>query len=938
MSGHRRRHYPQAQYQVNQPAANIPPAGQAGVVPGYPGQAPYAANPNPALNGVNGVPGAQGATPAYYTPGAAAPVAGGINGYPQQGQDPSIDAATQGFSNMNIQGIPTLPQQPTQGYPQQSVYPGAPVAPVAPVAGGYNGITSPQDAANALRQTLPLNQLYQTDLLKELPPPIQDLSLPPPPLVIPSDATLIPNNPNANTPPEFTRSTLNAIPTTHSLLKKSKLPLALVIRPYISLKNETKPVATVGDAVISRCRRCRSYINPFVQLTNNNTRWRCNLCSLVNDIPAAFDHDAFQNVPANRYERSELNHSVVEFIAPKEYAVRSPEPLTYAFLIDVSIHSISSGLLATVATTILESLDRIPNEDTRARVAFIGIDSSLHFFNIPEDTEEGEPSILEVPDVDEPFTPSPDNLLVSLKDARQNIEKLLSNLPNLFANNANPSFALGPALQFAHKLIESSGGKVITFGSTLPNVGIGKLALRDEESVYDKPKEASTLLSVANSFYKSFAVDCNKSQITVEFFLTSSSYQDVATLANLPRFTAGQTHFYPGWSAASIEDVTKLSKEISNTLSSDIPLEAVFRARGSSGLRMSGFYGNFFNRSSDLCSYPTFPRDQNLVVEMSIEENITKPFVYIQSAILHSTHYGQRRIRVITTAIPTTSNISEVYASADQLAITSYYAHKAAEKVYSSSLIDARDLLNKYLIDLLNVFKKDVVASNTGGISPLMFSTNLRMLPLLIHSLTKNIAFRPGRVPSDHRANALNLIGSIPLPQLIRFIYPTVYSLHDIPDNVGLPDEETGEIVLPDAINAGAEHFERYGLYLINNTTDLFLWVGGDAVQGLVNDVFGIPDIFQVPIGKHELPVLENDFNERVRNIISKVRESHDTVMYQNLYIVRGGSTAEPINAANAREVSSLRLWAASNLVEDRHNNLPSYREFLSATKEKLSQ
>ncbi len=928
MSGHRRRHYPTAQHQVNQAQAAPVPQQQGG----YPAQTPGYGTPDAAAAGAVPVNGA----PSYFTPGA--------NGYPQQAVDPSVEAATQGFSNMNIAGAPQYGQP---AYGQQ--YPQAGAAPMGtPNAGGaypggaggynYNGVTSPHDATAATRHALPLNQLYQTDLLKELPPPIHDLTLPPPPLVIPADSSLIPNNPNANTPPDFIRSTLNAIPTTHSLLKKSKLPLAVVLRPYISLQDETNPVKLVSDTVIARCRRCRTYINPFVTFTEQNRRWRCNLCSLQNDVPKAFDVDDNTGLITNRYERNELNHSVVEFIAPPEYMVRAPQPLSYVFVIDVSIASVKSGLLATVATTILETLDRIPNSDSRSRIAIIGVDSTLHYFNIPEDSEQGECSLFVVPDLDEPFVPSPDSLLVNIKAARQNIEKLLSNLHNLFADTINPSFALGPALKSAHNLTQSSGGKVVAFASTLPNVGVGKLVQRDEESVSDKPKEASALLSANDSFYKSFAVDCNKSQVSVEFFLTSGTYQDVATLSNLPRFTAGQTHYYPSWTANNIEDVTKLSKEISNTLSSDIALDAVLRTRGSSGLRMSAFYGNFFNRSSDLCSFPTFPRDQGYVIEISIEENITKPVVYLQTAVLHTTNFGERRIRVITTAIPTTSNISEVYASADQLALTNYYTQKAVEKVYSSSLNDARDLLSKYLLDLLNVYKKEVVAGNLGGASPLMFSTNLRMLPLLLHSLSKHIGLRPGKVPSDHRANALNLLASLPLPQLVRYIYPTVYSLHDIPDEAGLPDSETNQIVLPNAINSGAEHFERYGLYLINNTTELFLWIGGDAVPDLVNDVFGVPDIFQVPIGKYELPVLDNEFNEKVRNIIAKVREGDDTVLYQNLYIVRGGSANEPINAANAREVSSLRLWAASQLVEDRINNQPSYREFLSATKDKLAQ
>ena len=54
-----------------------------------------------------------------------------------------------------------------------------------------------------------------------------------------------------------------------------------------------------------------------------------------------------------------MNHSVVEFIAPKEYMARAPQPIVYTFIIDVSVHAIQSGLTGTITRTILESLDRI---------------------------------------------------------------------------------------------------------------------------------------------------------------------------------------------------------------------------------------------------------------------------------------------------------------------------------------------------------------------------------------------------------------------------------------------------------------------------------------------------------------------------------------------------------------------------------------------------
>ena len=44
-----------------------------------------------------------------------------------------------------------------------------------------------------------------------------------------------------------------------------------------------------------------------------------------------FDWDQQKNAPADRWARPELNHAVVEFVAPTEYMVRETLPLPVEF-------------------------------------------------------------------------------------------------------------------------------------------------------------------------------------------------------------------------------------------------------------------------------------------------------------------------------------------------------------------------------------------------------------------------------------------------------------------------------------------------------------------------------------------------------------------------------------------------------------------------------
>lgn len=652
------------------------------------------------------------------------------------------------------------------------------------------------------------------------------------------------------------------------------------------------------------------------------------MCNLTNDVPQGFDWDATTQQSVDRWSRAELNHSVVEFVAPQEYMVRPPQPLVYLFLFDVSYNAVNNGLLATAARTILDSLNRIPNADRRTRLGFMAVDSSLHYFSIPKDGEESDDTkMLVVSDLEEPFLPTPSDLLVTLSESRINIENFLSKLPDMFQNNTVQGSCMGSALRAGHKLIAPLGGKLCVLSATMPNLGFGKLDVREDPKILGTSKE-SALLQTQNSFYKSFAVECSKNQVSIDMFLFSSQYQDVASLSNLPRYTGGQTYFYPGWSAVRSEDAIKFASEFSDYLSAEIGLEAVLRVRATTGLRMNTFYGNFFNRSSDLCAFPAFPRDQAYVVEVAIDESLTKNFVCMQTAVLHTTSNGERRIRVMTLALPTTTILADVYASADQQAITGYFSHKAVERALSSGLEPARDALQSKLIELLQTFKKELAGGNMGG-GGLQFPANLRGLPVLFLGLIKNVGLRKSaQIPSDLRSAALCLLSTLPLPLMIQYIYPRMYSLHDMPDEAGCPDAETGEIVLPPPVNLSSERLVPYGLYLITDGQTQFLWVGRETVPQLLEDVFGLSDRTQLKVGKSTMPELDNDFNERVRAVMMKCKDYKSrgvgSIVQPHLYIVK--EDGDP----------SLKLWAQTLMVEDRADQGVSFQQWMGTLREKV--
>lgn len=90
----------------------------------------------------------------------------------------------------------------------------------------------------------------------------------------------------ANAPPpydvrscsqEFLRPTFNAIPNSETLRKRLGVPLGIIVQP-MSERAEKVPVVDPKDGGIVRCRKCRTYINPFVTWHDNGRRFKCNVC------------------------------------------------------------------------------------------------------------------------------------------------------------------------------------------------------------------------------------------------------------------------------------------------------------------------------------------------------------------------------------------------------------------------------------------------------------------------------------------------------------------------------------------------------------------------------------------------------------------------------------------------------------------------------------
>lgn len=708
---------------------------------------------------------------------------------------------------------------------------------------------------------------------------------------------------SVNCNPDIFRCTLNKIPESLGLLQKSRLPLGLLIHPFRDLNN--LPVISCNSIV--RCKTCRTYINPFVFFSDSK-KWQCNLCYRNNDLPEEFQYDPVTKTYGDPTRRPEIKSSTIEFIAPSEYMLRPPQPAIYLFLLDVSSLAQQSGYLYTVCNTLMEHLDNLPG-DARTQVGFIAYNSAIHFYNISEDYNQ--PHEVTVLDVEDVFLPFPDNLLVNLKECKEMIMQLLKQLPKRFEHTHDTHSALGAALQVAYKMLSASGGRVTVFQTCLPNYGPG--ALQSRENPNNRSSKEVAHLGPATDFYKRLALECSGQQIAVDLFLLNSQYCDLATISGISKFSGGCMHHIPLYSETKPQLVKTLRKSLERYLTRKIGFEAVMRVRCTRGLTIHTFHGNFFVRSTDLLSLPNVNPDAGFGMQITYEESLTKiKTVCFQAALLYTSSKAERRIRVHTLCIPVTESLSEVMYSADPQCIVGLLSKMAVDRSVTSSLSDARDAFINATVDIISAFR--LVQNLAQTSSKLMVPENLRLLPLYILAMLKHTAFRTGTSTRlDDRVFAMSEMKSLPLDQLMRYIYPDFYLLDClfVSGNNGYVDD--GHKLEPMRLQLSAEKLDSRSMFLLDCGPYMYIYIGSNVASSIIQDILGYNSVAEIPDFCIDLPSRETKASQALLNFLDIVNDEKPYTSYVQVI----------------RDTSQFRSMMIEKFVDDRNPNSLSYYEFL---------
>ncbi|KAM7475291.1 hypothetical protein LguiB_022534 [Lonicera macranthoides] len=824
----------------------------------------------------------------FSAPGHGIPPSGSPYGGPQTWQMPPRQVVPPPF--------PGSAQQPPRMFGMPPPPPDQSSAAISPAMGHMgSGVTGPSKIdPNQIPRPIPSSSVILHETRQG------NQANPPPPAT--SDYIV---KDTGNCSPRYLRCTINQIPCTYDLLATSGMQLALLVQPLALPHPSEEPIQIVdfGESGPVRCSRCKGYINPFMKFIDQGRRFICNLCGFTDETPR--DYHCNLGPDGRRRdadERPELCRGTVEFIATKEYMVRDPMPAVFFFLIDVSMNAVQTGATAAACSAINQVISDLP-EGSRTMVGIATFDSTIHFYNLKRALQQ--PLMLIVPDVQDVYTPLQTDVIVQLSECRQHLELLLESIPSMFQNNRTADSAFGAAIKAAFLAMKSTGGKLLVFQSVLPSIGIGALSAREAEgrtNISAAEKEAHKLLQPADKTLKTMAIEFAEYQVCVDVFITTQTYIDIASISVIPRTTGGQVYYYYPFSAVS--DPAKLYNDLRWNITRPQGFEAVMRVRCSQGIQVQEYSGNFCKRIPTDVDLPAIDCDKTIMVNLKHDDKLQDGSeCAFQCALLYTTVYGQRRIRVSTLSLPCTTMLSNLFRSADLDTQFACFLKQAASDIPSSPLLQVREQVTNLCINILHSYRKFCATVSSSG--QLILPEALKLLPLYTLALIKSTGLRTdGRI--DDRSFWINYVSSLSTLLAIPLVYPRMITVHDL-DSKDLDGSR-----LAPAIPLSSEHVSEDGIYLLENGEDCLIYVGNSVDPNIMQQLLGISSLDNIPT-QFVLQQYDNPLSKKLNDVINEIRRQRCS--YLRLKLCKKGD-------------SSGALFF-SYMVEDKTPSGLSYVEFL---------
>ncbi|KAL2079428.1 hypothetical protein ACEWY4_025172 [Coilia grayii] len=717
-------------------------------------------------------------------------------------------------------------------------------------------------------------QLYSTNMRGQVPPLV---------------TTSFTAQDQGNARPCFMRCTTYTFPCSAELAKQSQVPLATIIKPLANVPSNEAPLYTVshGESGPIRCNRCKAYMCPYMTFMEGGRRYQCAFCNCINDVPVSyFQHLDHMGRRMDVYERPELSLGSYEFSATLDYCKNNkpPNPPAYIFMIDVSFANIKSGLVTLVCQELKTLLDNLPREEgaesSVVKVGFVTYNKILHFYNVK--SALAQPQMLLVSDVSEMFVPLLDGFLVNFNESRAVIHNLLDQIPDMFAETNESETVFAPVVQAGLEALKAAecSGKLFLFHSSMPTAEApGKLKNRDDKKLVNTDKE-KTLFQPTRGVYEQLVKECVTQGVCVDLFLFPSQYLDIATMGHIPTHTGGSIYKYSNFQVGADGEI--FLSDLRKDVQKPIGFDAIMRVRTSTGFRATEFHGAVYMSNTTDVEMAAIDCDKAVTVEFKHDDTLSEETgALMQCALLYTTVGGQRRLRVHNLSLNCSTQLTDIYKSAETDALINFFAKSAYRAILSQPLKTVRDILVNQTAHMLACYRKNCASPSAA--SQLILPDAMKVFPVYMNSLMKTLPLVGStELSTDDRNHHRLTLLSMGVEDTQVLLYPRLIPVHC------MTVESEG---VPSALRCSEERLTDGGVFLLENGRSLFVWVGQSCSPELLQSLFNTPSLAHLPTDMSSLPELDNAHSKKLRSIISSICEQRPNSM--KLQVVRQKDRSE---------------------------------------------
>merc|ERR1712228_176049 len=409
------------------------------------------------------------------------------------------------------------------------------------------------------------------------------------------------------------------------------------------------------------------------------------------------------------------------------------------------------------------------------------------------------------------------------------------------------------------------------------------------------------------------------------------------TIKSIPRCTGGKLFFYTN----PQREVDNICNDLSKVMNCEYGWNGAMKVRLSNGVRIQHWIGNIHvgskpKRRNKLVLIPMIDSDKTLAIdiihdrEQDINGNqshlINSQYIYVQMALLYTTHCGKHRIRVCTKQIPLATAYKELFDGVNVLDMTALMAKMAVSARIHSNYSDQhlQGFIQK-TCSLAMVSYCKYADPNNSLQTENDYPESLSLWPLYSLGLLKCRAFaniqNVARLDSMDLRSVLYLnileVNANYIEQLIR---PSLYRMDNI---MNLDDDALNdEYWIPSLLTLSQTSIASDGIYLVNNGQALIIYIGRNVQEDVFDTFLQITDEY----GTISLMDAEqNKYAFKFQSILQYLQ----TINYKN-HSIRIISETES-------EILTQAFYQMF-LIRDKTNSVMNLRQFLCEIAAKCQQ